>query len=150
MKKFFLKKQREELEVDDFSGYDMPENQQMLNEAGNIATDIIDIGHGDRKIFATVNGKTAGELYLFPEKGQLHIELVKVLPNFRGQGIAGILLERAVEVSKTERKDITLMASPVGKDASLSKDQLVKLYGKYGFKVYDDSDELNTYMIRRH
>lgn len=69
-------------------------------------------------------------------KGKLFLDGVFVLPSHRNKGIASYILHTVLLNNHNE--DISLMARPF-KDKSVGKDELIKLYERFGFQTVDKS-----------
>jgi GNAT superfamily N-acetyltransferase len=103
------------------------------------------------EIAALLNKNKIGNIYLNIEyennKPFFKLELLNVKPEARGLHIGSSLVNAAIDLAKSKKLDIKLVASPLGKKAPMTLAELTKFYEKFGFKVYD-TDGLNNYMIK--
>ena len=105
----------------------------------------IDAGQSQCLVARVNNGKNnfiGGYIIFWGVVDEAHLYNLAVLPELRGQGLAGYLLSAMTEISKQLGiKAQTLEVRESNKDA-------IKLYGKYGFvvkgrrkKYYSDTNE---------
>lgn len=83
--------------------------------------------------------KLIGCYAIIPKQDQLYLGHFYLLPDYQGQGIGKILLERAIDVADKAQKDIVLIV--------LNQSPAQAFYAKFGFTVAN-SDEVETIMMR--
>lgn len=122
-----------------------------FTKANSICISTIVIDSKSFEIAALLNKNKIGNIYLNIEyennKPFFKLELLNVKPEARGLHIGSSLVNAAIDLAKSKKLDIKLVASPLGKKAPMTLAELTKFYEKFGFKVYD-TDGLNNYMIK--
>ncbi len=77
---------------------------------------------------AVYDGTTAGYMGIYIICGEGYVANVAVLPEYRRKGIAGRLIENAINICKKEKAEFLSLEVRVSNLAAIS------LYKKYGFK----------------
>jgi len=142
-----LKKKR----LIEFLQFDIDENIELddsitisLKDIGHISFSYIYSGYW---MFENDMTEEEYDEYFFDEPF-ININELFIEPTYRYNGYAKILLQKALDYIKKEGiKIIYLNASPMGLDG-LNKDQLVKFYKSFGFKILNDKYNNNTEMIK--
>lgn len=99
----------------------------------------------DKKVIGLIDGMVTNELAIVDEmfeKAELHNESgnwqaifgVAVLPEYRRNGYAAIMMERVISDSKLQKRKGCILTC---------KDKLVRYYEKFGFKNYGVSKSIH-------
>lgn len=85
---------------------------------------------------------------LFPDDKFVKIETIKIEDNYKGNGYAKILMNKAIEYVKKLNIDVIyLNASPMGFNG-LNLEDLVGFYESFGFEIFIDDYAENKEMIK--
>jgi GNAT superfamily N-acetyltransferase len=88
------------------------------------------------------------DLGLDPQDFIGKIEHLLVNPNSRGEGIAKLLMQKAIQYAeKNSMTPIYLNASPIRAERGLGLNDLTKFYEKFGFKTFKRQGQ-NNLMLR--
>lgn len=88
---------------------------------------------------------------LFPDDRFVSVENLMVQRQYRGEGVAKILMNRAINFVKREGWDVMFLNANPTDGSGLDIDGLVGFYGKFGFKIppYLGNWDENKEMILR-
>lgn len=102
------------------------------------------------KIFFNNQNRAYGNITI--ENDTATIELIKVLPEFRGKNLAASLLEYIIFYTKKNLRNIRkIELTPLPIDTNgLKINQLVKFYERHGFRKSYSTDRFNTNLMSQY
>ncbi|MGJ8529534.1 GNAT family N-acetyltransferase [Maritalea sp.] len=92
-------------------------------------------------VLVFTNNDLVGCYALIPKDSALYLGHFYVQPQYQGQGIGRVMMERIITLAETDKKDMSLIV--------LNESPAHRFYESYGF-IVTSSDEVETHMMRKH
>lgn len=106
----------------------------------------------DSRIFFKYKDKAYASIGLDTTNEKVTIDIIKVLPSFRKNGIATMIIKKILEyVSLFLTKVKTIVLSPLPLDSDgLNLEQLINFYKKFGFNPCPTTDISTPYLMSKN